>query len=290
MPTPIQSPRQTAATSASWYHGESASTTMPMSLIPNAAKQTMTRCRAGCHVAQTSEPTTMPAAIGAEDRAVRADAAVVVRLHDARQERGERRHRDHQDHGRGRDPGPDPRLAQARSGSPRRARAAGRAPGRARTRAGARARAPPPRRRTTQPRSPRRPTGRTCGRAPRRCRGRRSRRRCRATPSHEFADGSIGCSTTSGTMPRERRLEEAVARARTASRARGSPVRLTWPVTSSPKNAAITHGAGEVGADHQQPPRVAVGEHAAPEQCHEHRRATRARARTRASSPCRSGR
>ena len=57
---------------------------MPMSLIPKAAKQTMTRKRDGCHLAQSSEPTTMPGGHGAEDRAVRADAAVVVRLHDAR--------------------------------------------------------------------------------------------------------------------------------------------------------------------------------------------------------------
>ena len=36
---------------------------MPMSLIPNAAKQTIMRWRAGCRLAQTSEPMTMPAAI-----------------------------------------------------------------------------------------------------------------------------------------------------------------------------------------------------------------------------------
>ena len=63
MPTPIHAPRQAAATTASEYHGESASTTIPMSLIPNAAKQTSTRRRDGCHFAHASDPATMPAAI-----------------------------------------------------------------------------------------------------------------------------------------------------------------------------------------------------------------------------------
>ena len=63
MPIPIHRPRQATATTASGYQGESARTTIPRSLIPNAAKQIATRLRRGCQRAQISDPATIPAAI-----------------------------------------------------------------------------------------------------------------------------------------------------------------------------------------------------------------------------------
>ena len=106
---------------------------------------------------------------------------------------------------------------------------------------------------------------RRCDRQGRRSRCRSARRRATSSPTAASAARRRAARCPRTPAGRSRR------RARTASRARGSPWRLTWPVTSSTKNVAITQRAREVGADHQQPPRVPVGEHAAPEQRHEHR-------------------
>ena len=161
IPTPIQRPRQAAATSASGVPRRQREHDDADVVDPERGEADDHAVARRVPLRPDERADDHAGGHRAEDRAVRADAAVVVRLHDARQQRGERRHRDHQDHRRRRDPRPDPRLARARSAGRRRARGAGRAPGRARTRAGARARVPPRRRRTTRRRSPRRATGRT---------------------------------------------------------------------------------------------------------------------------------
>ena len=88
--------------------------------------------------------------------------------------------------------------------------------------------------------------------------------------SHEFADASSGCSTTSGTIPPKAGWKKPSARPNpTASVAIAVSVRL--PEASSAKNAATTAQRARSDADHEQPPGVPVREDASPEQRREER-------------------
>ena len=61
----------------------------------------------------------------------------------------------------------------------------------------------------------------------------------RAMPSHEFADGRTGCSTTSGTMPPNAGWKNPSARPKHTASAK-MLARLRWPVASIVKNTSIT--------------------------------------------------